>query len=79
MNLSLNDFVTGLLAASLVLVAGISFLSRYLHMRAEKRLVRMRVICRLCGNSFVSEHSGKICQCPSCGKPNLRRRNGRLG
>ncbi len=79
MNLSLNDFVTGVLAASLVLVAGISFLSRYLHMRAEKRLVRMRIICRLCGNSFVSEHSGKICQCRLCGKPNLRRRNGRLG
>jgi predicted Zn-ribbon and HTH transcriptional regulator len=79
MNLSLNDFVTGVLAASLVLVAGISFLSRYLHMRAERRLVRMRIICRLCGNSFVSEHSEKICQCPSCGKPNLRRGNGRLG
>ena len=79
MNLSLNDFVTGVLAFSLVLVAGISFLSRYLHMRAERRLVRMRIICRLCGNSFVSEHSEKICQCPSCGKPNLWRGNGRLG
>jgi predicted Zn-ribbon and HTH transcriptional regulator len=79
MNLSLNDFVTGVLAASLVLVAGISFLSRYLHMRAEKRLVGMRIICRLCGNSFVSEHSEKICQCPSCGKPNLRSGNGKLG
>jgi predicted Zn-ribbon and HTH transcriptional regulator len=79
MNLSLNDFVTGVLVASLVLVAGISFLSRYLHMRAERRLVRMRIICRLCGNSFVSELSEKICQCPSCGKPNLRRGNGRLG
>jgi Zn finger protein HypA/HybF involved in hydrogenase expression len=61
------------------LVAGISFLSRYLHMRAERRLVRMRIICRLCRNSFVSEHSEKICRCPSCGKPNLRRGNGRLG
>lgn len=79
MNLSLNVFVTGVLAASLVLVAGISFISRYLHIRAEKRLVRMRIICRICGNSFVSEHSGKICQCPSCGKPNLRCRNGKLG
>lgn len=79
MNLSLNEFVTGVLSVSLVLVAGLSFLSRYLHMRAEKRLVRMRIICRLCGNSFVSDQSGKLCQCPSCGKPNLRRGNGRLG
>lgn len=79
MNLSLNDFVTGVLATSLVLVAGISFMSRYLHIRAEKRLVEMRVICRICEISFLSEHSGKICQCPSCGKPNLRRGNSKLG
>ena len=79
MNLSLNDFVTGVLSVCLVLVAGVSFLSRYLQMRAEKRLLRMRVTCRLCGSSFVSEQYGKVCQCPSCGKPNLRRGNGRLG
>jgi hypothetical protein len=79
MNLSLNEFVTGVLSVSLVLVAGLSFLSRYLNMRAEKRLVRMKIICRLCGSSFVSDQSGKLCQCPSCGKPNLRRGNGRLG
>ncbi len=79
MILSLNDFVTGVLSASLLLVAGISLVSRFLHMRAERRLVRMRTVCRLCGNSFLSDYSGKICQCPSCDKPNLRRGNGRLG
>ena len=79
MNLSLNDFVTGVLSASLLLVASVSLVSRFLHMRAEKRLVRMRTVCRLCGNSFISDDSGKIRQCPFCDTPNLRRGNGRLG
>lgn len=79
MDLSLNEFVTAVLAASLALVAGVSLLSRLLHLRAENRLVRMRTVCRLCGNNFLADHSGKLCQCPSCDKPNLRRGNGRLG
>lgn len=79
MELSLNEFVTLVVSASLVMVAGASLISRYLHIRAESRLVRMRMVCRLCGNRFICEQSGKNCDCPACDQPNLRRRNGKLG
>lgn len=79
MNLSLNELVALVVFVTLILVTGVSMFSRFLHLRAEKRLVRMRTVCRICGNSFISDHSGKSCQCPSCDKPNLRRGNGRLG
>jgi predicted Zn-ribbon and HTH transcriptional regulator len=79
MSLSLNELVTLVVTASLLLVAFASVVSRYLHLRAENRLVRMRTLCRICGHSFISDQSGKLCHCPLCDKPNLRRRNGRLG
>jgi hypothetical protein len=79
MQLSLNEFVLAVVFGSLLLVAGVSVLSRLLHLRAETRITGARTFCRICGNVFVSEHSGKICQCPSCDKPNLRRGNGKLG
>jgi len=79
MNMSLNELVTMVLFATLILVACASMFSRFLHVRSEKRLVRMRAVCRICGSSFITTHSGIICQCPACDKQNLRRRNGRLG
>lgn len=79
MSLGLNEFVLVVVFGSLLLVAGASALSRFLHFRAENRLMGARAICRICGNVFVAEHSGKVCDCPTCGKPNLRRRNGKLG
>jgi hypothetical protein len=79
MNLSLNEFVSMLVLGSFALVAGASLGSRFLHLRAEKRLVRRRTVCRLCGNRFISDQSGITNHCPSCDKPNLRRGNGRLG
>jgi hypothetical protein len=79
MSLNLNEFVLVVLSGSLLLVAGVSVLSRLLHFRAESRLVRARTVCRICGNVFVSEHSGNISHCPACDQPNLRRGNGKLG
>jgi predicted Zn-ribbon and HTH transcriptional regulator len=79
MTLNLNDFVLVVLSGSLLLVAGVSVLSRFLHLRVENRLARARTVCRICGNVFVSEQSGNLCHCPSCDKPNLRRGNGKLG
>lgn len=79
MSLNLNEFVLVVLSVSLLVAAGVSVLSRFLHLRAENRLVRARTVCRICGNVFVSEHSGNLCHCPACDKPNLRRGNGRLG
>lgn len=79
MTLNLNEFVLAVVFGSFILVAGFSMLSRFLHLRAEARLVRLRTVCRMCGNAFISDHSGKLCQCPSCEKPNFRRGNGKLG
>ena len=79
MELSLNELVTAVLMGSVSLVAFFSVASRFLHARAERRLVRMKTVCRLCGHVFISPESGKITDCTACGKPNLRRRNGRLG
>lgn len=79
MSLSLNEFVLIVLSASLLLTAGFSVVSRLLHLRAESRLVRARIVCRICGNVFVSGHTGNLCHCPACDKPNLRRGNGKLG
>jgi predicted Zn-ribbon and HTH transcriptional regulator len=79
MTLNLNEFVLAVVFGSLILVAVVSVISRFLHLRAELRLARSRMVCRICGSVFVSEHSGKLCQCPSCDKPNFRRGNGKLG
>lgn len=79
MDLNLNEFVRAIVSGSLLLVAGVSIISRFLHLRAESHLVRRRMVCRICGNVFVSEQSGKLCHCPSCDKPNLRRGNDKLG
>lgn len=79
MDLNLNEFVRAIVFGSLLLVAGVSIISRFLHLRAESNLIRRRIVCRICGNAFVSEQSGKICHCPSCDMPNLNRSNGKLG
>lgn len=79
MSLNLNEFVLLIVSASLFVVSGVAVLSRFLHLRAENRLVRARTACRSCGDVFVSEYSGSIYHCPTCDQPNLRRRNGKLG
>jgi hypothetical protein len=79
MQLSLNEFVAAVLWGSVALVGFFSLVSRFLHARAERKLVGMKTVCRLCGNVFITPHSGKLTDCTACGKPNLHRRNGRLG
>lgn len=79
MELSLNELVAAVLMGSVSLVAFFSVTSRFLHARAERRIVRMKAVCRLCGNVFIPSESGKFADCTACGKPNLQRRNGRLG
>ncbi len=79
MDLSLNEFVTGLISVSLILVGLSSVFSRWLHRKAEKRIISLRMVCRLCGRVFVAQQHGKISHCTSCGKLNLHRGNGRLG
>lgn len=79
MELTLNNFVTAVLWACLGFVAFVSLVSRMLHARAERRIMATRAVCRLCGHVFSVGHGGKLTDCPSCGKPNLTRRNGKLG
>lgn len=79
MELSLNDFVLAVVAGSMLLVAAASVVSRFLHHRAESRLVGLRTVCRLCGHISATDHSGKLSHCGSCGKLNLSRGNGKLG
>lgn len=79
MELNLNELVTAVLMGSVSLVAFFSVTSRFLHARSERRLVRMKTVCRLCGHVFISPNSGKVTECTACGKPNLLRHNGRLG
>lgn len=79
MDLNLNEFVRAVVFGSLLLVVVVSIMSRFLHLRAEFRLVQRRTVCRICGYVFISEDTGKLCHCPACDKPNFRRGNGKLG
>lgn len=79
MDLTLNDFVLGVIFGSLALVAGFSFLSRFLHWRTERRLERLRTVCRLCGHVFASGHEGNLSHCEICDALNRRDHNGKLG
>lgn len=79
MELALNEFVAAVVWASVLLVAFMSVVSRFLHERAERRITGSRIACRLCGRVFISTDSGKFAHCTSCGHPNLSRRNGNLG
>lgn len=79
MELNLNEFVAAVVWGCVCLVALFSVVSRILHAREERRLAGSKVVCRLCGNVFVSPHSGKVTDCTACGVPNLSRRNGKLG
>ena len=79
MELSLNEFVLLIIFGSLIVVAFASAISRFLHHRREFRVVSVRITCRLCGNVFISAHSGKLCHCSSCDALNLHKGNGKLG
>jgi rRNA maturation endonuclease Nob1 len=79
MELTLNELVLGVIFGSLVLVSGISLLSRMLHWKTEQRLARTRTVCRLCGHIFISGHEANLNHCEACGALNRRRGNGKLG
>ncbi len=79
MELTLNEMVLGVIFASLVFIGGISVVSRTLHWKAERRLDRMRTVCRLCGHVFISGHEGNLNHCDVCDALNRRKGNGKLG
>ncbi len=79
MELTLNDFVLGVLLATLVAVALIGMVSRFLHWRNERNLKRMVTVCRLCGHVFLNRENAELVECQACHAMNRRNGNGKLG
>ena len=79
MEFSLNDFVMVVLLASLIGVALIGMLSRFLHWQSERRLKRMVTVCRLCGEVFLNRENAELVECKACHAVNRRNGNGKLG
>lgn len=67
MELTITDFVLWVLVSSSGLVLGCALLSRYLHVRTERRAMARRVICRLCLHAFEDSSRVAIVRCPACG------------
>lgn len=79
MKLSLGEMVTAVVFGSFFLIILMSLVSRLLHRKAERRLHRMRHVCRLCGHVFVERNTVSLSHCPSCDALNLHKGNGKLG
>lgn len=79
MDLSLNDFVLGVLFATLILVMLIGSFSRFLHWNNERKLKRLVTVCRICGHVFLNRDNAELVQCDACRAANLRNGNGKLG
>ncbi len=79
MELRLADFVVFVLVGSFSLMLVFATVSRLLHLRAERRSLANRVICRLCLHAFEDRsHVGTV-DCPMCGTVNEKGRSRRLG
>ena len=79
MTIGLNELVLIVLFGSLGVIAFVSVFSRFLHHRAEAKLLKQAIVCRLCGRVFQETRAGRLSECVHCGKPNLQARNGKLG
>ncbi len=75
----MNQLVMGVLLGSLLLIVCVSVVSRFLHYKSERNLVKPRCECRLCGNVYTDAGGGKVNHCPACNAANLTRGNGKLG
>lgn len=79
MILTLNDLVVWIVIGSFFLICVFSLVSRFLHIRKERAIVRERTICRLCGHVYRNEDALELSHCELCGALNRRTRNGKLG
>ncbi|MES2983173.1 MAG: hypothetical protein V4727_12745 [Verrucomicrobiota bacterium] len=79
MDLTLNDFVLGVLFATLIAVLVIGTFSRFLHLKNERKLKRLVTVCRLCGHVFLNRDSAELVHCDACHAVNRRKGNGKLG
>ena len=79
MDLTLTDFVRFVLLGSCSLVLLFTLVSRSLRIRAERRALAHRVICRLCLHAFADHSHLAIVPCPVCGALNEKGRSRKLG
>jgi hypothetical protein len=79
MELRLADFVLFVLVGSFAMMLAFAVLSRWLHLRAERRSLANRVICRLCLHAFEDRSHVATVDCPMCGAVNEKGRSRQLG
>lgn len=79
MDLTLPDFVFGVLLGAFFLVLVCATVSRALHQRVERCSLANRVICRLCLHAFEESSHVATIDCPICGATNEKGRSRRLG
>ncbi len=79
MELTLTDFVLLTMLGSMGMVLFFTMVSRTLHVRAEKRSLANRVICRLCLHAFEETSHVSTVKCPVCGAENEKGRSRRFG
>lgn len=79
MDLTLNEFVFGIVLGAFALVPVFALISRSLHTKVEKQALARRVICRLCLHAFEDAGHASIVHCPACGAANEKGRSQRLG
>ena len=79
MDLTLNEFVLGVLFAALIAVTIIGMTSRFFHWRNERNLKRLVTVCRLCGHVFLNRENADFVDCKACHAVNRRNGNGKLG
>jgi hypothetical protein len=72
--LTLQELAAGVVGASLVVVCGAVWISRWSNANAERRGVRHRLVCRLCQHVWEDRSRERHPVCPACGAANARRR-----
>ena len=67
MDLRIDQLAMAVLFGSMGLVIFFTLVSRWLHVRSERRSLANRVICRLCLHAFEDTVHNEIVACPICG------------
>lgn len=65
--IGLNTLVAGVLGATMLGVALFAWISRWHHIKTEKRSLHRRAVCRLCLATFEADGRGRVHHCPHCG------------
>ncbi len=79
MDLKIEQLALGVLFGAIGLVIFFTLVSRWLHLRAERRSLASRVICHLCLHAFEDTVHAEIVACPTCGALNEKGRSRKLG